>query len=108
MGAGRMLLEWACEKADAENMEIFVEVNTWALPFYEKFGFEVHIVAEMPGGFGYTDYIMIRQPNGRFTFKDEVDGHLREGVHEVAPDGRPAIPRAESLGTVMSSTPQLL
>ena len=102
-----MLVEWVCSKSDADGVEMFVEVNTWAKPFFEKMGFDEQVVAEMPGDLGNVEHMMVRQPGGRFTFKDEVDGHLREGVHAVAPDGKPALPRALSLGTTMAMTPQI-
>jgi predicted N-acetyltransferase YhbS len=59
-GAGKMLLEWGCDQADKEGVEVFVETNHAALPFYQKFGFELKADAEMPGGFGYTEYVLVR------------------------------------------------
>lgn len=55
-----MLLDWGCNRADQEGVEVFVETNLAALPFYRKFGFELVVEAEMPGDFGYTEYVLVR------------------------------------------------
>jgi predicted N-acetyltransferase YhbS len=55
-----MLLEWGCEHADEAGVEVFVETNQAAVPFYQRFGFELKVEADMPGGFGYTEYVLVR------------------------------------------------
>ena len=40
-GAGSMLLTWACEKADREGLEIYLDGAAKAVPLYRRFGFVV-------------------------------------------------------------------
>lgn len=61
-GAGRLLVERICEDADLEGLECFVETNSDIVPFYEKFGFMVKEEKEMPGRFGYREFIMVKSP----------------------------------------------
>lgn len=61
-GAGRLLVGRICEDADRETVECFVETNRDIVPFYEKFGFVVKERRDMPGGYGYSEFIMVRQP----------------------------------------------
>ncbi|KAF2028370.1 acyl-CoA N-acyltransferase [Setomelanomma holmii] len=39
-GAGRMLVDWALEKCEAEGLPAYVESTVEAVPFYERLGFE--------------------------------------------------------------------
>lgn len=63
-----MLLQWGCDRADAEGVDIFVQTNMMVLSFYEKFGFEVNDTMEMPGGFGYREYFLVRRPRTKTTW----------------------------------------
>jgi hypothetical protein len=55
-----MLVQWGCDQADKAGVEVFVMTNRNTVPFYQKFGFELKVEAEMPGGLGYTEYVLIR------------------------------------------------
>jgi predicted N-acetyltransferase YhbS len=55
-----MLVEWGCDEADKVGVEVFVETNRDAVPFYQKFGFDLKLEADMPGNFGYTEYVLVR------------------------------------------------
>jgi predicted N-acetyltransferase YhbS len=59
-GAGKMLVQWGCDQADKAGVEAFVMTNRNTVPFYRKFGFELKVEAEMPGGSGYTEYVLVR------------------------------------------------
>jgi len=58
-GMGKMLLTRACEVADGEKLDIFVQANEFAESFYQKFGFESEQKKEMPGGL--TECFLIRR-----------------------------------------------
>ncbi|OKO94336.1 hypothetical protein PENSUB_11603 [Penicillium subrubescens] len=47
-GMGKMLLAKACEIADREKLDVFVEANEFAESFYHDFGFETEGRIEMP------------------------------------------------------------
>lgn len=49
-GLGTILLAKACEIADQEELDIFVEANEFAESFYQRFGFKTEEKLEMPGG----------------------------------------------------------
>lgn len=49
-GLGASLLGRACEIADQETLDIFVEANEFAESFYHRFGFKTEARIEMPGG----------------------------------------------------------
>ncbi len=49
-GIGGRLLGKACEVADEEGLDMFVEANANAESFYQKFGFKTEGKEEMPGG----------------------------------------------------------
>lgn len=57
-GLGTKLMAKACEIADGEKLDIFVEANEFAESFYHKFGFRTEQKLEMPGGL--TECILIR------------------------------------------------
>ena len=61
-GVGQLLLEQCCREADEGAMECFVETNGGAVGFYQKTGFELRERMQMPGGFGYQEYVLVRQP----------------------------------------------
>lgn len=78
-GVGRALLQWGCDRADEESVEVFVETNPDALGFYQKVGFEVREEADMPGGYGYRESILVRQPRSRDTGADVTRDRGAEG-----------------------------
>jgi predicted N-acetyltransferase YhbS len=55
-----MLVQWGCDQADKAGVEVFVMTNRNTVPFYQKFGFELKVEAEMPWGSGYTEYVLVR------------------------------------------------
>ena len=59
-GAGKMLVKWGCNEADKAGVEVFVETNNSAVSFYQQFGFKLELEAEMPGGLGYREDILVR------------------------------------------------
>ncbi|KAE9366295.1 acyl-CoA N-acyltransferase [Stipitochalara longipes BDJ] len=59
-GIGSMLVQWGCDRADEEDVEIYVETNRAVLPLYKKFGFIVQDTLAMPGGFGYEEFFLVR------------------------------------------------
>ncbi|KAK3052008.1 hypothetical protein LTR09_006962 [Extremus antarcticus] len=60
-GIGAALLRRACEVADAEGLEVFVQANGSARAFYEKVGgFGVVAREVMPGGNGYEEFMLVR------------------------------------------------
>lgn len=60
-GVGAALLRRACEVADAEGLEVFVQANGSARAFYEKVGgFGVVAREVMPGGNGYEEFMLVR------------------------------------------------
>ena len=69
-GAGSMLLQYGCDRADEQGCEAFLEAAPEALRLYHKFGFET--AAQMktwiqherfPQGEVYTETFMARQPS---------------------------------------------
>ena len=60
-GLGTTLLERACEIADREKLDMFVEANEFAESFYHRFGFKTEEKLEMPGGL--TECFLIREIN---------------------------------------------
>ncbi|KAL8650764.1 MAG: hypothetical protein Q9210_003636 [Variospora velana] len=58
-GLGKRLMARACDIADQEKLNIFVEANEFAESFYHKFGFETVHKVEMPGGL--TECFLIRR-----------------------------------------------
>jgi ribosomal protein S18 acetylase RimI-like enzyme len=58
-GLGTILMARACEIADREELDIFVEANEFAESFYQKFGFKTEQKLEMPGGL--TECFLIRR-----------------------------------------------
>ncbi|KAJ5166561.1 acyl-CoA N-acyltransferase [Penicillium canariense] len=49
-GLGKLLLASACEIADREELDMFVQANEFAESFYQRFGFKTEQKLEMPGG----------------------------------------------------------
>ncbi|KAJ4303820.1 hypothetical protein N0V90_002721 [Kalmusia sp. IMI 367209] len=39
-GAGRLLLQWGCERADEAGLEVYLEASEMGEPLYKRFGFE--------------------------------------------------------------------
>lgn len=62
-GAGGLLLRHIRVVADEERLPIFVETNGAIVKFYEKLGFEIKETMAMPGGLGYEEFILIREPH---------------------------------------------
>lgn len=58
-GLGSMLMAMACEIADRERLDMFVEANEFAESFYQRFGFKTEQKLEMPGGL--TECFLIRR-----------------------------------------------
>jgi len=58
-GLGKILMARACEIADREELDVFVEANEFAESFYQKFGFKTEQKLEMPGGL--TECFLIRR-----------------------------------------------
>ena len=68
-GAGSKLLQYGCERADKQGVEVFLESAPDALPLYQKFGFRtaasMHTLIKFeqsPEGEIYTETFMIREP----------------------------------------------
>ncbi|KAL3480354.1 acyl-CoA N-acyltransferase [Aspergillus californicus] len=61
-GLGTRLMARACEIADRERLDIFVEANEFAESFYQRFGFGTEERLEMPGGL--VECFLVRR--GRF------------------------------------------
>lgn len=59
-GMGKMLMARACEIADAEGLDIFVEANEFAESFYKNFGFEEEDRLALPPD-GVTQCFLIRR-----------------------------------------------
>lgn len=57
-GLGAILLGRACEIADQEKLDVFVEANEFAESFYHRFGFKTEARLEMPGGM--TECFLVR------------------------------------------------
>lgn len=58
-GLGASLLGKACEIADQEKLDVFVEANEFAESFYHRFGFKTEAKLEMPGGM--TECFLVRR-----------------------------------------------
>ncbi|KAH7417785.1 acyl-CoA N-acyltransferase [Cadophora sp. MPI-SDFR-AT-0126] len=61
-GLGSILLGRACEIADAEGLDIFVQANEFAESFYQRFGFKTEGTLVMPGGL--TECFLVRRSGG--------------------------------------------
>jgi predicted N-acetyltransferase YhbS len=59
-GAGSLLLEYGCQMADKDSLEIYVFASMQGFPLYQRFGFEQKAAEAMPGGFGYIERHMVR------------------------------------------------
>lgn len=59
-GVGTKLLARACEIADGDKVDMFVQANASATGFYARLGFTPEGEAMMPGG-EYKEYMMVRQ-----------------------------------------------
>lgn len=60
-GLGSKLLTKACQIADEEKLDMFVQANQYAYKFYQRFGFKAQGEEEMPGGL--VEYFLIRRFN---------------------------------------------
>ena len=60
-GVGTKLLRRACEIADGEGVDVFVQANGSAKGFYERLGFECEGSVVMPGDEGYAEFMMVRR-----------------------------------------------
>ena len=60
-GVGKAMLERACQAADHDGHDIFVQANASAKGFYERVGFEIIDVKVMPGEDEYTEYALVRR-----------------------------------------------
>ncbi|MAD85851.1 MAG: hypothetical protein CL912_23045 [Deltaproteobacteria bacterium] len=58
-GLGSILLGRACEIADEEGLDVFVQANEFAESFYQKFGFKTEGTLVMPGGL--TECFLVRR-----------------------------------------------
>lgn len=65
MGLGGMLLQAACRRADEEGLDTFVQSNTMTKGLYFKYGFEEDCQAVVPGGFGYVEWMLMRESRTR-------------------------------------------
>lgn len=59
-GMGKMLMGRACEIADAEGLDVFVQANEFAESFYRNFGFETEEKVVIPPD-GVTQCFLIRR-----------------------------------------------
>jgi ribosomal protein S18 acetylase RimI-like enzyme len=59
-GIGSMMLKRACEIADDEGVDMFVQANAQGVSFYEKFGFQNKGELVMPGEDKYVETFMVR------------------------------------------------
>jgi len=61
VGLGRLLLEAACQIADAEGLDIFVQSNAVTEPLYCKFGFVRDCKVCVKGETEYIEYMLVRK-----------------------------------------------
>ncbi|KAF2108657.1 acyl-CoA N-acyltransferase [Lophiotrema nucula] len=61
-GAGALLVNWGCEKADEKGVECFVEASPMGRPLYERYGFEECGRMSVDVGGEEFDFIMMRRP----------------------------------------------
>ena len=59
-GIGKMLLQRACEIADNDGHDMFVEANMGAAAFYIKFGFQLLEQVTIPGETPYVEGLLVR------------------------------------------------
>jgi GNAT superfamily N-acetyltransferase len=69
-GAGKMVLQWAADRADGARLPIYLEASEMGKPLYEKFGFGTVSILETDlekyGGRGVDKrWLMIREPQER-------------------------------------------
>jgi ribosomal protein S18 acetylase RimI-like enzyme len=82
-GAGRALMDALGIEADAKRVEIFVETNNLVVDFYKKLGWMVQEEKAMPGGLGYTEFILLRYPKLRSTsLREQAFGSRSDGCTE--------------------------
>ena len=62
-GIGTKLLARACEIADGDQCDLFVQANGSAKGFYERLGFRCEGESVMPGEAKYMEYMMVRRYN---------------------------------------------
>lgn len=62
-GLGATLLGRACEIADQEGLDVFVEANEFAESFYQRFGFRTEGKLLMTGGL--TECFLVRRFGGQ-------------------------------------------
>ena len=60
-GVGTKLLKRACEIADGDGYDVFVQANASAKDFYRKLGFGCVNESVMPGEVEYVEYMMVRR-----------------------------------------------
>ena len=60
-GIGSKMLKRACEIADGEGLDVFVQANAGAVSFYEKFRFRNEGELVMPGEDNYLETFMVRR-----------------------------------------------
>lgn len=66
-GAGRMLVQWGCDFADANDLPILLEATPYGVNLYEKCGFRTvaeahHDLSAFGGPDRYTHRMMFRRP----------------------------------------------
>lgn len=59
-GIGSLLIQYGCDLADRDGLEIYVDASMDGFPLYQRFGFVLKEEAAMPGGFGYIDRHLVR------------------------------------------------
>ncbi|RKU45125.1 hypothetical protein DL546_003856 [Coniochaeta pulveracea] len=66
-GAGRMLLEWGCQRADEVGWEAYLDSTPDGYRLYERFGFEVVQTVEWTERLGkeYVHRFMVRKRRGK-------------------------------------------
>lgn len=63
-GLGKALLKTACEIADAQSADIFVQANIYARAFYEKRGFQCVEEILLPGPEKYGEVFLVYRADG--------------------------------------------
>jgi GNAT superfamily N-acetyltransferase len=77
-GAGRMLLEWGCKKADEAGLPCYLDATKTGRPLYERYGFEMQKISTLDltqfGGEGEDAVANMIRPAGSGGSKSNGNG----------------------------------
>lgn len=59
-GAGSLMMQYGCDLANNDGLEVYVDSSMDGYPKYLKYGFVLKAEEAMPGGFGYIERYMVR------------------------------------------------